>query len=111
MTFTTIAPILAYIARLCIFTVFASLTCHQVLLLEHNIPTAEFSAAVLACLPPSDWCISPSNSIGRRDLRSLPVLSIDPPGCKDIDDALHAIVLPNGNVQVVLCGCDCVCGR
>jgi hypothetical protein len=24
-------------------------------------------------------------------------VSIDPPGCKDIDDALHCIKLPNGN--------------
>lgn len=30
----------------------------------------------------------------------MPVLSIDPPGCKDIDDALHCTVLPNGNYQV-----------
>ena len=30
----------------------------------------------------------------------MPVLSIDPPGCQDIDDALHCIVLPNGNFQV-----------
>lgn len=27
-------------------------------------------------------------------------MSIDPPGCQDIDDALHCIVLPNGNYQV-----------
>ena len=26
--------------------------------------------------------------------------SVDPPGCKDIDDALHCIILPNGNYQV-----------
>lgn len=26
--------------------------------------------------------------------------SIDPPGCKDIDDALHCIELPNGNYEV-----------
>ena len=26
----------------------------------------------------------------RRDLRGLIVCSVDPPGCKDIDDALHA---------------------
>lgn len=25
--------------------------------------------------------------------------SVDPPGCKDIDDALHSIVLPNGNIE------------
>ena len=28
------------------------------------------------------------------------IVSIDPPGCKDIDDALHARDLPNGNVEV-----------
>lgn len=28
----------------------------------------------------------------RRDLRNLDVVSIDPPGCTDIDDALHCIV-------------------
>jgi hypothetical protein len=28
------------------------------------------------------------------------VLSIDPPGCKDIDDALHSRPLPNGNLEV-----------
>lgn len=25
---------------------------------------------------------------------------MDPPGCRDIDDALHLVPLPNGNVQV-----------
>eukprot|EP00952_Eustigmatos_sp_NYUAD-ZCMA_P007826 32954-Eustigmatos_ZCMA.PRE.1 len=54
----------------------------------------------MACLPPSDWKITPENSVGRRDLRHLPVMSIDPPGCKDIDDALHCVRLPNGNLQV-----------
>ena len=33
-------------------------------------------------------------------MRHLPILSIDPPGCTDIDDALHCIALPNGNLQV-----------
>ena len=28
------------------------------------------------------------------------IVSIDPPGCKDIDDALHARDLPNGNIEV-----------
>jgi exosome complex exonuclease DIS3/RRP44 len=48
-------------------------------------------------LPPEDYKIELED--GRLDLRHLPVLSIDPPGCKDIDDALHCIVLPNGNYQ------------
>lgn len=56
------------------------------------------NSQVLACLPPEDYKIKLEE--GRLDLRHLPVLSIDPPGCKDIDDALHCIVLPNGNYQV-----------
>lgn len=72
----------------------------EVLLHEHNIPCDPFPAKVLACLPPEDYKIDIENSPGREDLRHLPVLSIDPPGCKDIDDALHCVVLPNGNYQV-----------
>lgn len=74
----------------------------QVILLEHEIPHESFSGKVLACLPPEDWAITPENSVGRKDLRHLPVLSIDPPGCKDIDDALHARPLENGNLEVSL---------
>ncbi|ETW05835.1 hypothetical protein H310_03502 [Aphanomyces invadans] len=72
----------------------------QVLLLEHDIPCEQFSDKVLKCLPPADWTITPENSKGRTDLRHLPVCSIDPPNCKDIDDALHARLLPNGNIEV-----------
>lgn len=72
------------------------------ILLEHEIPHESFSGKVLACLPPEDWTITPENSVGRKDLRHLPVLSIDPPGCKDIDDALHARQLENGNLEVTL---------
>jgi exosome complex exonuclease DIS3/RRP44 len=72
----------------------------QVLLQQHKIPHEPFPAKVLACLPPEDYRIDAENSPGRTDLRHLPVLSIDPPGCKDIDDALHCIVLSNGNYQI-----------
>ncbi|CAK4376014.1 unnamed protein product [Aphanomyces euteiches] len=72
----------------------------QVLLLEHDIPCEQFSDKVLKCLPPADWKITTENSKGRTDLRHLPVCSIDPPNCKDIDDALHARLLPNGNIEV-----------
>jgi len=70
----------------------------EVLLHEHDIPCDPFPAKVLACLPPDDYKIVKTPD--RLDLRHLPVLSIDPPGCKDIDDALHCTVLPNGNYQV-----------
>ena len=72
----------------------------QVLLQQHDIPHDPFPAAVLACLPPEDYRIDADNSPGREDLRHIPVLSIDPPNCKDIDDALHCTLLPNGNYQV-----------
>lgn len=70
----------------------------EVLLQQHKIIHEPFSAAVLACLPPNDYKIEMVPE--RADFRHLPVLSIDPPGCKDIDDALHCLVLPNGNFQV-----------
>ena len=72
----------------------------KVLLIEHDIPTSEFSGKVLECLPPLDWKITAENSVGRTDLRHLPVMSIDPPGCKDIDDALHVRELDNGNLEI-----------
>ncbi len=36
----------------------------------------------------------------REDLRHLPICSVDPPGCKDIDDALHVRPLPNGTLEL-----------
>jgi exosome complex exonuclease DIS3/RRP44 len=56
-----------------------------VLLLEHDIPTSDFTGDVLACLPPEGYEITEAEiaaqvALGRRDLRALPVMSIDPPG-------------------------------
>ena len=36
----------------------------------------------------------------REDLRWIDVASVDPPGCTDIDDALHCRDLENGNYEV-----------
>jgi exosome complex exonuclease DIS3/RRP44 len=74
----------------------------EVILLEHGVPYEPFSKAVLNDLPSEgeNWVCSPEELTLRRDLRSLPVCSIDPPGCTDIDDALHVRPLPNGNFEV-----------
>eukprot|EP00922_Rhytidocystis_sp_ex-Travisia-forbesii_P052889 GHVS01078436.1.p1 GENE.GHVS01078436.1~~GHVS01078436.1.p1 ORF type:complete len:555 (-),score=55.83 GHVS01078436.1:351-2015(-) len=65
-----------------------------------GVVTREFSSSVLRCLPPADWQI-PNDEIAKRlDLRQEMICSIDPPGCKDIDDALSAKMLLNGNYQV-----------
>lgn len=69
-----------------------------VLLHEFGVSHEDFSPAVMACLPPKDWKINEdiATADGRVDLRHIAVVSIDPPGCKDIDDALHCIRLDNG---------------
>jgi exosome complex exonuclease DIS3/RRP44 len=80
----------------------------EALLLEHDVEYRPFPKSVLDCLPPEGhgWKVPESLDIGdtqlamRRDLRELLVCSIDPPKCQDIDDALHAYELPNGNYHV-----------
>lgn len=64
---------------------------NQVLLLEHDVPHLNFTDAVLNCLPPEgpDWNIPDEEFKSRADLRHINVCSVDPPGCTDIDDALH----------------------
>jgi exosome complex exonuclease DIS3/RRP44 len=78
----------------------------EALLLEFDVQYRPFPKTVLDCLPSEghDWRVPTSMDDpgwkGRRDLRELLVCSIDPVGCVDIDDALHAHPLPNGNFQV-----------
>ncbi|KAK5691180.1 exosome catalytic subunit dis3 [Elasticomyces elasticus] len=78
----------------------------EALLLEWDVQYRPFPKTVLDCLPAEghDWKVPASTSDqgwqGRKDLRDLLVCSIDPVGCVDIDDALHAKQLPNGNFEV-----------
>lgn len=78
----------------------------EALLLEYDVEYRPFPTGVLDCLPREghEWKV-PANRDdsgwnGRIDLRDLLVCSIDPVGCQDIDDALHARPLPNGNYEV-----------
>lgn len=70
------------------------------LLIEHDIPNEAWSKNVLACLPKDEFNIDQAHCKGRSDFRHLEVMSIDPPNCTDIDDALHCRRLPNGNYEV-----------
>uniref|UniRef100_A0A6I8R570 Exosome complex exonuclease RRP44 n=2 Tax=Xenopus tropicalis TaxID=8364 RepID=A0A6I8R570_XENTR len=72
----------------------------EVLLLEHDVPHQPFSQAVLSFLPKMPWTITPEDMKNRIDLRHLYVCSVDPPGCTDIDDALHCRELENGTLEV-----------
>ncbi|KAF5351650.1 hypothetical protein D9756_007734 [Leucocoprinus leucothites] len=76
------------------------------LLLEFDVPYRPFGKAILDCLPPEgeQWVVPPKSDThpvwkDREDLRQFLICSIDPPGCQDIDDALHARPLPNGNIE------------
>ncbi|KAG7279912.1 hypothetical protein CRUP_021545 [Coryphaenoides rupestris] len=71
----------------------------EVLLLEHDVPHQDFSKAVLSFLPQMPWSITPEDMAVRQDFRALTVCSVDPPGCTDIDDALHCRKLENGNLE------------
>ena len=78
----------------------------EALLLEFDVQYRPFPKTVLDCLPAEghNWKVPESLADpgwnGRKDLRDLLICSIDPPGCVDIDDALHARPLPNGNFEV-----------
>ncbi|KAI1383109.1 RNB-domain-containing protein [Hypoxylon trugodes] len=78
----------------------------EALLLEYDVQYRPFPKTVLDCLPAEghDWKVPASTDDpgwrDREDLRGLLICSIDPPGCQDIDDALHARPLPNGNFEV-----------
>lgn len=73
---------------------------NEVLLLENDVPHSEFSAAVMKCLPSENWEI-PQDEIRKRfDLRNECIVSVDPPDCTDIDDALHCKDLGNGIYEI-----------
>lgn len=72
----------------------------MVILHEHGVITREFSESVYRCLPPAHWQPGPEDIKGRMDLRDICICSVDPPGCKDIDDAVSCEPLPNGNFRV-----------
>ncbi len=91
---------------------------NEVILAENDILHHEFPEAVLDCLPTLPWIITEEVSYvffrlfktttsnilkdlaNRVDLRDYCIVSIDPPGCTDIDDALHCRLLENGNFEV-----------
>lgn len=73
---------------------------NEVLLIEHDVPHSKFSQEVLDCLPEMPWTITEQDYKERVDLRDISICSVDPPGCTDIDDALHSRLLPNGNIEI-----------
>ncbi|KAL9693559.1 hypothetical protein quinque_012844 [Culex quinquefasciatus] len=73
---------------------------NEVILLEHDVPHGSFSEEIKSQLPKLPWTVEPEEYKKRVDLRDITICSVDPPGCTDIDDALHARRLANGNIEV-----------
>ena len=75
---------------------------NEIILYEHNVDINPFSKKIIDSMPDEnvEFKCPPEELKKRMDLRNKPVCSIDPPGCKDIDDALHAVVLENGNYEL-----------
>lgn len=75
---------------------------NEVILLEHSVDVNPFSQKIINSLPNENTQlkVTEEDLKHRKDLRGINICSIDPPGCKDIDDALHCRVLPNGDYEV-----------
>ncbi|KAK1443101.1 ribonuclease [Babesia gibsoni] len=72
----------------------------QVILKEHDVISRDFPISAYKELPPDDWVPSEEEVSRRMDFRGQLVFSVDPPNCKDIDDALGFRKLPNGHYEV-----------
>lgn len=73
---------------------------NEVLLLENDVPHSKFSEEVLSCLPKLPWIITDEDREKRVDLRDLFICSVDPPGCNEIDDALHCRQISENRYEV-----------
>ncbi|KAI5143819.1 exosome complex exonuclease DIS3/RRP44 [Nematocida parisii] len=70
-------------------------------LLEHHaILDQPFEISAVQELPNEDWTVSHDDLNEREDLRGYPIASIDPEGCIDIDDALHAKYNEDGTIDM-----------
>jgi len=74
------------------------------ILLENDIEVTPFSQGILSELPSYEssltWVPDPEQIESRKDLRKVLVMSIDPIGCEDVDDALSVRKLDDGNLEV-----------
>ena len=58
-------------------------------------------SAVLSEMPANDWKPDPAEVQRRKDFReSHLIMSIDPKGCEDVDDALSVRKLKNGRIEL-----------
>ncbi|MGH9711751.1 MAG: ribonuclease R family protein [Candidatus Acidiferrales bacterium] len=71
----------------------------EIIIRKHHLPH-EFPDEVLAeaCAMPQQ--VLPADIQGRRDFRSLPIVTIDGETARDFDDAVHVAALPNDHFEL-----------
>lgn len=66
---------------------------------QYNLPE-DFDSDVLQAAEKVAVPISPADWQNRRDMREQPTITIDGIDAKDLDDAVSAVELPNGNIEL-----------
>ena len=66
---------------------------------QHHLPE-DFNPAVLKAAEKVATAICPADWENRRDMREQPLITIDGIDAKDLDDAVSARELPNGNIEL-----------
>jgi ribonuclease R len=71
----------------------------EIIIRKHHLPY-EFPDEVLAEARATPQQVAPADIEGRRDFRSLPIVTIDGETARDFDDAVHVAALPNGHFEL-----------
>ncbi|KAJ0413908.1 hypothetical protein BJY00DRAFT_47742 [Aspergillus carlsbadensis] len=73
----------------------------EALLRDNNFGSDEFSDAVLKSIGWDNWSVSSESDLSsRRDFRQEATFTVEPTGTKELDNAYHFKVLPDGKVEI-----------
>jgi ribonuclease R len=71
----------------------------EIIIRKHHLPHI-FPDEVLAEARATQQQVTPADIQGRRDFRSLPIVTIDGETARDFDDAVHVAPLPEGHFEL-----------
>jgi ribonuclease R len=71
----------------------------EIIIRKHHLPYL-FADEVLAEARTAPQHVAPADIEGRRDFRSLPIVTIDGETARDFDDAVHVRALPEGHFEL-----------
>jgi ribonuclease R len=71
----------------------------EIIIRKHHLPHI-FPDEVVAWARTAPQQVAPADIVGRRDFRSLPIVTIDGETARDFDDAVHVAALPDGHFEL-----------